>query len=102
MAILASVSELTTDGRGTYNALKVDVWSLGATAWELAQSEPPFSDVTDPRQLQDRWPPLHQSEIYSRSFHDFLHLCSEPSSSRPDPHELLKVRIRLEIADAVC
>ncbi|KAI0632944.1 kinase-like protein [Trametes polyzona] len=74
---------------GSYDALKVDVWSLGATVWELAQAEPPFSDLTDPRQFGDQWPPLSQPEIYSRSFHDFLHLCSKPSSSRPDPHELL-------------
>lgn len=76
--------------QGTYNALKVDVWSLGATVWELAQAEPPFSNTTDPGQMADRWPPLLQPEIYSRSFHDFLHLCSQPSSSRPTPDELLK------------
>ncbi|KAH8084859.1 kinase-like protein [Cristinia sonorae] len=73
---------------GTYNALKVDVWSLGATLWEVAETVPPFSDATDLSELGDRWPPLSQSEVYSRSFHDFLHLCSEPSSSRPDPHDL--------------
>ncbi|KAI0920551.1 hypothetical protein AcV5_010260 [Taiwanofungus camphoratus] len=76
--------------KGSYNALKVDVWSLGATVWEMAQAEPPFSDITDPRQMADRWPPLHQPGMYSRSFHDFLHLCSQPSSLRPDPDELLK------------
>ncbi|KAH9943770.1 hypothetical protein B0H21DRAFT_810173, partial [Amylocystis lapponica] len=76
--------------KGLYNALKVDVWSLGATVWEMAQAEPPFSDVVDPRQLGDRWPPLYQPEEYSRSFHDFLHLCSEPSTSRPNPDELLQ------------
>lgn len=79
--------------RKPYNALKVDVWSLGATVWETAESEPPFADVQDPRQIGDRWPSLSQPEIYSRSFHDFLRLCSEPPSSRPDPSALLNVRL---------
>ena len=67
------------------------MWSLGATVWEMAEGDPPFSDITDTSQLSDRWQPLSQPELYSRSFHDFLQLCSEPSSSRPDPHELLNV-----------
>ncbi|KAI0742829.1 kinase-like protein [Daedaleopsis nitida] len=74
---------------GSYNALKVDVWSLGATVWELAEAEPPFSDVTDPRQLGNELPELNEPEHYSRSFHDFLHLCSRPSATRPDPPDLL-------------
>jgi len=80
-----------------YNALKVDVWSLGATVWETAQAEPPFAEVQDPRLIGDRWPPLYQPEIYSRSFHEFLHLCSEPSSSRPDPSELLNVCCHIDL-----
>ena len=78
--------------RGSYNALKVDVWSLGATVWEMAEADPPFSDVTDPRQLGSELPELSEADIYSQSFHDFLNLCSRPSHSRPDPHELLNVR----------
>ncbi|KAF7977912.1 hypothetical protein HWV62_2482 [Athelia sp. TMB] len=74
---------------GTYHALKVDVWSLGATVWETAQSEPPFTDIQDPRQFGDRWPSLSHPEIYSRSFHEFLRLCSEPAATRPDPSDLL-------------
>jgi len=68
-----------------YNALKVDVWSLGATVWEMAQAKPPFADI---RQIGDQWPPLSQPEIYSRSFHEFLRLCSLPASSRPNPASL--------------
>ncbi|KAG1732620.1 uncharacterized protein EDB91DRAFT_1151105 [Suillus paluster] len=74
---------------GAYNALKVDIWSLGATVWELAQTEPPFADVQDPRQIGAQWPALRQPELYSRAFHDFLRLCSRPSVSRPNANELL-------------
>ncbi|KAI0755748.1 kinase-like protein, partial [Fomes fomentarius] len=73
---------------GSYNALKVD----GATVWELAEAEPPFSDVTDPRQLGTELPPLNEPDIYSQSFHDLLKLCSRSSASRPDPPELLTTR----------
>ena len=72
-----------------YNTLKVDVWSLGATVWEMAEAEPPFADT---QQVEDRWPPLSQPAIYSPAFHDFLRQCSEPSASRPTPSELRKVR----------
>lgn len=74
---------------GAYNALKVDVWSLGATVWELAQTEPPFADVQDPRQIGVQWPPLRQPELYSRGFHEFLKLCSRPFASRPNANELV-------------
>lgn len=70
-----------------YNALKVDVWSLGATVWEMAETEPPFSET---QQFTERWPPLRQPELYSPAFHDFLRRCSEPALSRPSPSDLLK------------
>ena len=79
---------------GPYNPLKVDVWSLGATVWEMAQAQPPFADATDTSQLGDRLPTLDRPELFSPSFHEFLRLCTQPSSSRPDPDELLKVSVR--------
>ncbi|KAI0311669.1 kinase-like domain-containing protein [Amylostereum chailletii] len=75
--------------KGRYDPLKVDVWSLGATTWELVHGEPPFADVQDPRLIGSTLPPVADSDLYSRSFHDFLHLCSQPVASRPDPDELL-------------
>ncbi|KAF7793532.1 hypothetical protein EIP86_004646 [Pleurotus ostreatoroseus] len=86
---------------GPYNALKVDVWSLGATVWELAEAEPPFADVTDPSQLGDRWPPLQQANNFSRSFQTFLRLCSEPSKSRPNPDDLLHDWQLIILADSL-
>jgi serine/threonine protein kinase len=75
---------------GPYDPLKVDVWSLGATTWELAHGDPPFSDVQDTRLIVGHeLPPVREPETLSRSFHDFLHLCSQPVGSRPDPDELL-------------
>jgi serine/threonine-protein kinase CLA4 len=76
---------------GPYDPLKVDVFSLGATVWEMAQHEPPFSDVQDVRQIGDQWPALDAADDFSRPFHDFLRLCSMPSASRPDAEDLLHV-----------
>ncbi|KAI0031462.1 kinase-like domain-containing protein [Vararia minispora EC-137] len=79
---------------GLYDPLKVDVWSLGATTWELAAGVPPFADVEDPRALESAYklPPLPEDEgevPMSRAFHDFLHLCAQPVGSRAEVDELL-------------
>ena len=78
---------------GPYDARKVDVWSAGATAWEMAEAEPPFMnmDISDPRQIPQRWPARSRADSYSHSFHDFLSLCSKPPSSRPSANDLLTV-----------
>ena len=84
---------LGSDSSGLYDPLKVDVWSLGATTWELVHGDPPFADVQDTRRIVGtQLPPVRQPVALSRSFHDFLHLCSQPAASRPDPDELLNVR----------
>ncbi|KAJ7153517.1 kinase-like protein [Mycena crocata] len=72
---------------GAYDPLKIDVWSVGATVWELAEAAPPFSDTQQPA---ERWPPVSDPTLYPPSFDDFLRLCSEPAASRPTPGELLE------------
>ena len=78
---------------GTYSPTKADVWSLGATVWEMAESAPPFHDAVSAGDLRDRWPPLTRAGDFSRSLHDFLVLCSNPIAARPDVSVLAQVGI---------
>jgi len=73
-----------------YDPHEADVWSCGATCWEIAEGDPPFIDIEDPRQFTDTWPPLEHAETYTQAFHDFLSLCSKPAGQRPRAVELLR------------
>lgn len=56
--------------------------------WEMAETEPPFSDT---KQVQSRWPPLTRPEMWSPAFHSFLRACSDSAAIRKSPTDLLKV-----------
>lgn len=74
-----------------YDAHLVDIWSVGATIWEVLEGSPPFLNIEDPREFGDRWPPLRRASEFSVSLHHFLRLCSEPNDWRPRAAELLEV-----------
>jgi len=71
--------------------MKVDVWSLGATVWELIEGETPFEN--DPSGPQDRLPELTNVQEVSQGLLGFLHLCEMPPTRRPPARELLQVGI---------
>ncbi|DAZ95023.1 TPA: hypothetical protein N0F65_003649 [Lagenidium giganteum] len=74
---------------------KADIWSLGITAIELAEGEPPLSNVHPMRaifMIPNRPPPtLKQQERYSTDFHNFLATCLQKDpAKRASATELLQ------------
>jgi serine/threonine-protein kinase 24/25/MST4 len=83
--------EVIVRGHG-YNC-KVDIWSLGITAIELAQGEPPYIDLHPVKAVMEiakNPPPKLPKSHYSNEFRQFVQLCliKEPSH-RPTSTTLL-------------
>uniref|UniRef100_H3D7Z8 non-specific serine/threonine protein kinase n=1 Tax=Tetraodon nigroviridis TaxID=99883 RepID=H3D7Z8_TETNG len=80
----------------SYDA-RCDVWSLGITAIELGDGDPPLADLHPMRALfkipRDRNPPptLHQPELWSDAFNDFICRCLiKDFELRPNVLDLLQ------------
>uniref|UniRef100_G3WLT4 non-specific serine/threonine protein kinase n=1 Tax=Sarcophilus harrisii TaxID=9305 RepID=G3WLT4_SARHA len=78
----------------TYDA-RCDAWSLGITAIELADGDPPFADLHPMRALFKipRSPPptLRQPELWTAEFNDFINKClTKDYEKRPTVSDLLQ------------
>lgn len=74
---------------------EVDIWSLGITAIEMIEGQPPYMDESQERAMElietRGKPEIKQFEKLSPSFQGFLNQCLEvDGNDRPTAHELLK------------
>ncbi|XP_039609847.1 myosin-IIIa isoform X1 [Polypterus senegalus] len=78
----------------TYDA-RCDVWSLGITAIELGDGDPPLADLHPMRALfkipRNPPPSLRQPELWSPEFNDFIYKClTKDFEQRPNVLDLLQ------------
>ncbi|ANZ76285.1 BA75_03742T0 [Komagataella pastoris] len=80
----------------SYNA-KVDVWSLGITAYEISTGNPPYSDKDAMRAMQlitKSKPPRLEGRQHSGVLKEFVALClDENPEERPTVEELLSCKL---------
>ncbi|KAL6064718.1 non-specific serine/threonine protein kinase [Balamuthia mandrillaris] len=75
--------------------VKADIWSLGITCIEMAEMEPPYSNIHPMRaifMIPSRPPPrLSDPSKWSKEFNDFVARClTKDPNERPTAEELLK------------
>ncbi|KFO18932.1 Myosin-IIIa [Fukomys damarensis] len=85
----------------TYDA-RCDTWSLGITAIELADGDPPLADLHPMRALfkipRNPPPQLRQPELWSAEFSDFISKClTKDYEKRPTVSDLLQHKFITQI-----
>ena len=80
---------------GNFYDHKIDIWSLGILAIELAEKNPPY--INEDKFLAMQYiangpsPVLKNNQKWSKYFYDFLKKCTQKiPDERPDADELLK------------